>query len=253
MKKTKVLFALLSLSFVISSCSKSETIPSPEPSTYDPEIISTSTSQEEESSSSSEFEEWVPDIIDYDDPVVIDDIDVDKNTYDYSNVQFINANGEFTCEEGVYTSAKDYSLYVSSSSSSPFTHGTFAVDMKLTTPSDSGLVFGLSTRTDKFWEGKGISYYFFFINFEGVPYLGKTDNGTWSELGTASKVDLSDPEAVFSLKVLWYGNKIICFVNDEIVIARRDNRYLEGTRFGIRTGASGTEFQNLLISSDRVI
>lgn len=201
------------------------------------------------------FSSWEGDIIDLDDSQNIEEVEVDDTVYDYSSMSFTTVNGSFDVTGGKYVASHNDSLAVNSNTTSPFTHGTFSVDITIPTAGDSGIVFGLSSRSpSSFWEGGGTSYYFFFINVDGMAYLGKTDNGRWTAMKTVEGYkSIIGKSSATNLKVLFYGNKIICLINNEIVIAVRDRNYLTGSGFGFRVGKTGTTINNIFASSDKVV
>ena len=202
-----------------------------------------------------DYEPWVGEILDLDDPTSIDEVPYDKTVYDYSSMSFKTVHGAFSSTSTTYTASSNDSMAINTNSTSPFTHGTYSVDITIPTAGDSGIVFGLSYRNQEtFWEGGSIAYYFFFINSDGIAYLGKTNNGAWTALKTVegykSIIGKSTPT---NLKVLFYGDKIICFVNNSIVIAVRDRNYLTGSGFGFRLAKSSVSVTNIFASSNRVI
>lgn len=210
----------------------------------------TPSSKEEESSNSSS---WVPSIIDRDESSnVFDEIDDSvKYTYNASTVKFTTVNGSFSTSSGSGTysdfkTTNTYSLAVCTSVKFPY--GTLSCDMKNVSDADSGIVFGLSGSGSSFWEGSGVSYYFFFLNKSGVAYLGKTDNGNWS---VCKYVSYSyNTTSYYNLKVVFQGSKICCYVNGELLFAYRDSNVLKGTGFGIRSSQSGVEFKNISVTNN---
>lgn len=199
------------------------------------------------------YEPWVGDIIDLDEPYVDSEVEIDDTVYDYTNLEFDTVAGEFDKVGNTYTSTLKSSMARSSSTTSPFTHGTFSVDVKYVTPCDSGIIFGLNDNgSEKYWEGYGISYYFFFLNTEGDAYLAKSVDGKWIECSVVGAFVPAANEVV-NLKVLYYGDKIICMINNVLYITYQDDSYLTGTGFGFRAGATGMEFSNIFASSDRVL
>lgn len=257
MRKTSILPLLGMLTLGLASCEgtmseSSSAESSATPTIVDPEVISSQDSST--SSTSEEYVPWVPEIIDLDDPTTFDDVPVDETVYDYGNLSFTTVSGQFSESGGAYTGTEPRNMAVNSPGTSPFTHGTFSADFTIPNGGDNGLVFGLSSDyEDDYWEGYGISYYFFFINFEGLIYLGKTDGGKWIELKTSRKIDLSAGNMPINLKVLFYGNKIICFVNGQLELAVRDNAYLTGSGYGFRTGAANAVIDSIVVSSERII
>ena len=191
---------------------------------------------------------FVPEFDD-NDPFVDMEISRDFSTrYDYTAFVLEVANGTFDATDGVYTSTTDSALYVNTDSNTPFPYGTISASIK-NNGGDTGLVFGLSTRYDSFWEGDGVSYYFIFISSGGDLYLGRTANRVWSELATK---DISgyNAQVSYDVKVIYLIDKIIVYMNDVYQFTYRVSNPLEGTGWGIRTGVSGAIISNIQISSD---
>ena len=196
-------------------------------------------------------DDWIPDIIVGETGAGIPTVN-DSQKYDYSaeNVIFKSVCGTF--EELV---ENDLTSYLSTSSNAiyycdsvAFPYGTLSCNVKTKTNTDSGIIFGVSSQDENFWEGKGISYYFFFLSVDGTAYLGKTDNGNWHIL---KYVGYSfNAINAYNLKVVYYGGKICCYVNGEFLIGYRDKNPLSGTGFGFRTGATGVVFSELSITND---
>lgn len=201
---------------------------------------------------------YVPRIIDLDGNMNLNDESFDDSVkYDYTpeKVNFVCVNGNMSHEDGAgfgsYVAGDVGSFVVTDKNSAPFPYGTFSVDLKTIPGTDNGLVFGLSTDLDNFLEGRGVSYYYFFLNIEGYAYLGKSDNGVWSEL-RAVKYNF-DAEEYQNLKVVFQGKKICCFVNNTLLFAVRDENVLDGTRFGLLAKGVGAAYKNVAITSDYVL
>ena len=205
-----------------------------------------------------EDEDFVPDIVVKDEgssDIFGDNFDDSiKYTYNSSTVIFRSVAGGFNTATGNgefvdFTSTAAGSMSVSTSVSFPY--GTISCDVKTVADTDSGIIFGLSDGgRNSYWEGGGISYYFFFLGRDGTAYLGKTDNGTWYVVKTIDYTfNYTD---YYNLKVVYKGSAIYCFVNDDLVFACRESSPLTGTGFGVRAGASGVSFKNLTVTSDYV-
>ncbi len=197
-------------------------------------------------------EPFVPDINDTDDKVQIGG-DYDFSTqYDYTGATLTTVNGSFSVGSDsngtTYVATTGNALSVNMGSTGiPFPYGTMSADVVNNT-SDSGIVFGLSSTRSYFWEGTGISYYFYFVSFQGYIYLGKADNGGWSALCNSTIPNWSGSTS-YNLKVVYKGTKILCFLNDEYVFSYSESTPLKGTGWGVRAGASGASIKNVKISS----
>ena len=191
---------------------------------------------------------FVPEFED-DEPFVDMEIKRDFSTrYDYTNYVLNSVNGNMDNVDEVYTSTSDAALYINTNENTPFPYGTISASVN-SNGGDCGLVFGLSSRYEEFWEGDGVSYYFIFISSGGDLYLGRTVNRVWSELITA---DISGYSSLltYEIKVVYLIDKIIVYLNDVYQFNYRVSNPLEGTGWGIRTGISGATISNITISSD---
>lgn len=204
--------------------------------------------ENDDSSEGKPFEPFVPEIVDPDDFVDIDQTGDYSIQYDYTNATIESRYGLCNVVEGSYTAVSSSTIYANFDESTPFPYGTLSAKIK-TNGGDTGVVFGLSSKTQSFWEGAGISYYFAFISMDGVVYLGKTDNGVWSELGTASLPGYSS-QATYELTVMYRGSNILLLVDGTVYVNVRDAAQLTGTAWGIRTGISGSVVSDVKISSD---
>ena len=173
--------------------------------------------------------------------------------YDYSRTAFSVAHGAFSANVGTgvypdYTSTARDSLIARLDDTKPFPYGTIEFDIRTNTTADSGVIFGVTTPLPSFWEGNGISYYFFFFNHQGLAYLGKCDNGKWwIHKQVAYPYNATD---TYRMKVVYEGSKICCYVNGELVIGYRDRHGLSGTGFGFRTNEIGVSFSNISVTSE---
>ena len=167
--------------------------------------------------------------------------------YDYQYADLTLKYGKFDVSNGVYTATKESTLYAHTSGAAPFPYGTISADV-MNNGSDSGIVFGLSSNKSTYWEGSGVSYYFAFISYEGILFLGRTDNGTWSSLAYTDIVGF-DQSKTYNLKVLYRVDKIILFLDDVPMVYFRTEKPLIGTGWGIRAGAVGAQISNIVVSN----
>lgn len=203
----------------------------------------------------SAYEEWTPEIIEYDEPYVYTPYD-DSVRYEYTSetVNFKTVSGGFTQEKGNgefndFTVTGTNSLAVCGEETS-FPYGTFSCDVKTVKGYDTGIVYGLSTYKSMFWES-GVSYYIFLLSADGKVYLGKIDDGVWSVL---KRVSYSfNTVDTFNLKVVYKNYKSYCYVNGTLLIECKERKPLTGTRFGIRGGGSGAVFSNISVTNDYLI
>lgn len=179
------------------------------------------------------------------DPVIPFD---DSIKYTYENLTFSNVNGGMTENSGVYTSNASNSMAIANDSVFPY--GTISVNVKSFNTCDTGIVFGVdNSAPSKFWES-GVSYYFFFLGQGGNIFLGKVNQGRWESLVVLSSGSTVDSSLTYNLKVVYKSNKISCYFNNELKYSFRDPKYLSGSKFGLRAGASGCTFSNLSVTSE---
>ena len=193
------------------------------------------------------FEPFVPEIVDPDPFIDINETGDYSTQYDYTNASVTARYGNCSIADGTYTATTTASIYANFDEQTPFPYGTLNATIK-SNGGDTGVIFGLTSNQFSFWEGSGISYYFAFINKDGVAYLGKTDNGKWSELGTAKIANFST-QATYNLSVVFRGNRIIMSVDNVIYVNTRDFAPLTGTAWGLRIGTVGAAVGNLTASS----
>lgn len=199
---------------------------------------------------------WVPGI--FDDTLgsgTIEDIDdSQKYVYDSSTVSFATVAGSLSFSQGQgeftdFVTQGGNSMAVCDNENAPFPYGTITCNVKTKTNTDSGIVFGLSSNgIPTYWEGYGISYYFFFLGQDGTAYLGKTDNGGWT---VCAIVDYTFNDTdTYELKVVYKGSKICGYVNGELMVSYRDGDPLTGTGFGVRSGGAGVSFSDLAVTNE---
>ena len=99
-------------------------------------------------------------------------------------------------------------------------------------------------------EGEGIEYYFLFLGQGGSAYLGKTQNGKWSTLKVVQLSSAVDENKDYNLKAVYASNKILFYIDGELIFGYKDSAALKGTKFGFRTGASGVTFKDFTATSE---
>ncbi|MCQ2814918.1 MAG: GDSL-type esterase/lipase family protein [Bacilli bacterium] len=133
------------------------------------------------------------------------------------------------------------------------TNGTLSSSVSSMTENDRGIVLLDRHPNSEFWEGQGITYYFYFISTAGHLVLGKTANGGWSTIGD-EKIKGYSIKKDYNLKISFQINddKLIQFyayLNDEFYFACQDYEDTIGSDFGTRCGGVGTEFTYVNSSS----
>lgn len=245
-KKRYIMLAVGATAILLSGCSKTiEHKPENHVPQVDkePEIPEIPGKNPDES-----HEEFIPGIIDKDEPIIPND-DFDYSTqYDYSSFELTNSKGNFEKVETTYTALETNSIASVIDEKIPFPYGTISADI-VNKGTDTGIIFGLSSNQESYREGAGISYYFYFVSLGGSAYLGKTDNGKWYTLGESTMANYN-PEQSYNLKVVLMSDTIICYLNDEYSLAFRDTNRLKGTGFGIRSGGNSATISNLSITSE---
>ena len=158
-------------------------------------------------------------------------------------------SGNFTYDNQ-YVASSDNSLAISKEVT--MANGTLSTNMKKSTGAeDSGIVFGITydnEELDSYWEGNGVSYYFFFININNCAYLAKSDNGEWKQLGRVEQVLNYNEESEYPLSVSFEDGYISCFVGEECLIKYKDSNPLTGTQVGFRAQKAGTTYTDLVVS-----
>ena len=166
------------------------------------------------------------------------------------NIDLLVKSGNFDYSNGTYFSTQANALAVDPNVS--FSNGTLSMDLKkVVSAEDSGIIFGLADNDSQaYWEGDGISYYFFFINQNGAAYLAKSVNGQWQQLGKVVDVLDYNEEDVYPLSVSKDNGLIRCYVGDECLIKYYDANPLAGTKVGYRLQEVGTTATPIQYSSE---
>lgn len=130
-----------------------------------------------------------------------------------------------------------------------FVYGSLQATVKLSgARADNGIVFALTDGgANTYWEN-GVSYYFFFVSLSGTAYLGKVSNG-WTVCGVKTLANY-DPSGTYRLKVTRDDTTIYCYVDGELYLSYTDANPLWGKGYGMRAGASGVEFSDVLCESE---
>ncbi len=196
-------------------------------------------------------EVWVPDIIDKDTDKSLEDSSFDDSVkYVYSDPVFTAKQGNFLSSDGIFTTTVAHTL--ATTNQTPFPYGTISCTVTSSNTCDTGIVFGLTdSNAMSYWEN-GVSYYFYFVGQGGNAYLGKVNNGTWSALSVVSIGGTVQQGKEYDLKVVVKSNVMICYMDGELMFSYRDNAFLKGTGYGIRSGMSGATFKNFNVTSEYV-
>jgi len=185
---------------------------------------------------------------------VTNDYVFDNDSYSLDNGANYTYPGTLTTVAGGFT--VNGSNFVSSAANSlaadttPFRYGSIQVDIKPSNSSDNGIVFGYSKTGTATWEGSGISYYFLFVNYQGIVILGKSDNGTWSTAGQSSGVVVKDFTKSYKLLLVYKEREINVYLDGTLLFTSLDGDPLFGTGYGLRAGGNGVSFANFTVTSD---
>ena len=159
-------------------------------------------------------------------------------------------NGSFKWEDGKYIATADYSLAICQDLS--MANGTLSTTLtKSTGFEDSGIIFGVTYNGEElnsYWEGAGVSYYYFFVNLFNGAYLAKSDNGAWVQLGRIEFISNYSEGSDYPLSVSFENGYISCFVGDQCLIKYQDSNPLTGTGVGYRAQKEGTCYTDLVVS-----
>lgn len=192
---------------------------------------------------------WVPYIFDTQPEKTIGNPDYDDSVqYTYAPGGFVAKNGVLSSSGSTYISGEANTLAVNGDT--PFPYGTISCSVTSNNTSDTGIVFRVTGNGDKYWEGAGISYYFYFISRDGSAYLGKADNGAWAALAVISSGLKVQAGTQYHLKVIVKDNVIICYLNNKLMLTYRDMHLLPGTAYGIRSGMNGATFGDFAITNE---
>ena len=165
------------------------------------------------------------------------------------DLDFKMKSGNFTYDNQ-YVASSDNSLAVNKIVT--MANGTLSTNMKKSTGAeDSGIIFGVTysgNELDSYWEGNGVSYYFFFVNVNNCAYLAKSDNGAWMQLGKVPGISGYNADSEYPLSVSFENGYISCFVGEACVIKHKDNNPLTGTQVGFRAQKAGTTYTDLVVS-----
>ncbi len=168
-------------------------------------------------------------------------------SYDYDENAYNAPNGAFDFADKCFVSSGSDNIVVSSAKT--FTEGTLEVSMSLKdSTTDNGIIFGLTDHDkSEYWEN-GVSYYFYFVNKDGLAFLGKVDNGKWSTLTTKS-IKNYDNSATYRIKVTRHNSDIYCFLDDTLYFCYRDSNPLTGNKYGFRAGGSNITYSLVHLDS----
>ena len=167
-----------------------------------------------------------------------------------TDLDLTNKHGEFKWTNGRYVANTNDSIAISKEVT--MANGTLSTNMKKSTGAeDSGIIFGVTysgNELDSYWEGNGVSYYFFFVNVNNCAYLAKSDNGAWMQLGKVPGISGYNADSEYPLSVSFENGYISCFVGEACVIKHKDNNPLTGTQVGFRAQKAGTTYTDLVVS-----
>lgn len=177
---------------------------------------------------------------------VYKDIDFIENKNEYlSNSDYFRlVNGNYGSTDEQFISLNKNSILISDSRT--FTNGTLEVNVSLSGDyTDNGIIFNVEENNLTNYFEKGVSYYFYFVNLNGLAFLGKVNNGVWSPLSSVN-INSFDPLGNYKLKVVKENEKIYCFLDNKIIFMCNDNT-IHGNKVGLRAGGTSVGFSSLKI------
>lgn len=158
-------------------------------------------------------------------------------------------SGEFARIDGLITATKNKSLMVYDA---PVTEGTVSVKMNPGSDGNNGIVFGIKTEKDEFYDREqGVSYYFFHISSTRTARLLRIENTSavkCEEVGLTAGYSSSDES---ELKVIVDGARIMCYVNGAMYVDYTDAHPIGGDRVGIRATSAGAVFRDFETSANK--
>ncbi len=170
------------------------------------------------------------------------------NGYNYTYPStFTTLQGTFSLSGTTHTASADSSIMVNTT---PFRYGSIQVDMTSPNTGDNGIVFGYTNWGTNTWEGANMSYYFLFVNYQGIVILGKSDLGAWSTVAQSNGVVVRDFSVSHKLLLVYKEREITVYLDDAKLFTAVDPAPLFGAGYGIRAGNSGAMFANFTITSD---
>ncbi len=159
---------------------------------------------------------------------------------------YVIASGEYEQKGDTLTSLTGNAI--AEKTDGEFIYGTLEATMKIGGAADNGLIFSLTPNdTHAYWEAD-VSYYFFFVSKDGLAFLGKVDNGTWTN---CQHVDIPGytTNKTYTLKIEKDATTIYGYVDGNCLITYADSFPLSGTGYGLRAGGNGVSFSNVKCQS----
>ncbi len=169
-----------------------------------------------------------------------------ENTFNQDVFRYDYAHGEYDLEQPSLISTQRTSM--ATSIDRTFRYGVLEADISfpLNVTSQNGLVFGLSSDKTNYWEGTGISYYFFYITENGRACLGRTENGKWNTV-FEKVIRPFDSTHTYRMRAIRGENTISCYVDGILYGTFSDSAPLTGTKFGVRSGDQGVRFSDIRV------
>lgn len=112
-----------------------------------------------------------------------------------------------------------------------------------------GIIFCVSDDATKFWETQVNSYYFLFVQGDGMK-IGLAKSGklhTWSTFSDRYEIPEEDRTGVYTITAEWdCTGTIKCYLNEELVQTWTDSNPLPGSRYGLRAASVGVSFTEIV-------
>jgi lysophospholipase L1-like esterase len=149
--------------------------------------------------------------------------------------------------DGGYVATAQSSLMIKSDAT--LDRGTLSIDAVALRLNQYGLVFGLASNSDSFYENNA-SYYQLMINTGHELVLDRVENGTITNLSTRLLTAGYSVNGQYNLKVSFEEGLIKGYFENKLLILFRDENPLSGNQFGIKSLFKGTIFSSLNSNSN---
>jgi hypothetical protein len=177
-------------------------------------------------------------------------VNLNKDGYFLNSVEgYKTVAGEFAeSEGGGYESVTGDSMMIKTDETGAFAvmsaYGSLETRLTANTRGDNGIVFGLRSTSNLFWES-GAEYYFALINSDGLVMLARVtgyDGTVWTTVADAMLADYNTGTE-YTLRAEYDGDGYVgVFVDGAAKISYIDPSPLTGTAYGLRAQKGGVEF-----------
>ena len=95
-----------------------------------------------------------------------------------------------------------------------------------------------------------MSYYFLFVNYQGIVILGKSDLGKWGTVAQSNGVVVNNFNVSHKLLLVYKEREITVYLDGVKLFSAIDSAPLFGSGYGIRAGNNGAKFENFTVTSE---